>query len=440
MKLISPTRVSIYDFMYTDTLPLTPLLADISHLSLPQSKRALTASLQALLSALLSYQARHGGTTVLKKLFSRSGIKDLRQYNSMNFVTMSIALNYRQAVADAIFLDARSLAAAVDYIAADIQAKPEQVHTLLTTLSVIFLRELAILADYAQLDSEDVSEWLQLQPQFLSAARFDPVNNDPALELATLTQQNQAWDKQNNNTTNNTNNNTAATSDNHPKQILNQEIVQDLAAMDAIIAPPPFDRHWYEITHYSPAPIVITESNDDGVPHYAKIIGRSVDNADQSLHDDLLAFGPMGAVSLPHQRWLLQLAKISDIYLSRQRLRIASEPKSPPSRPFVSLSMLGVTPTVATPTDEMASKATLVPPKAKPLWKDPVILLIFIVIGGLGALAMLKYQSKQANVMQNTATVAKTKVKAKPSSMSAKASDADTNNVTGTDSQIQAAK
>jgi len=26
MKLISPTRVSIYDFTYTDTLPLTPLL------------------------------------------------------------------------------------------------------------------------------------------------------------------------------------------------------------------------------------------------------------------------------------------------------------------------------------------------------------------------------------------------------------------------------
>lgn len=416
MKLISPTRVSIYDFMYTDTLPLTPLLADISHLSLPQAQRGLTASLQALLSALLSYQARHGGTAVLKKLFSRSGIKDLRQYNSMNFVTMSIALNYRQAVADAIFPDSRSLTAAVDYIAADIQAAPEHVYTLVTTLSVIFLRELAILADYAQLDSEDVVEWLQLQPQFLSPARFDsanfePVNKDSAAHLATLTQQNAAWDYHNNKANANNSEGLYNTTNllDSSKPLLNQEIAQDLAAMDAIIAPPPFDPYWYELTRYSPAPIVIPDSHDDAVPHYAKIIGRSIDNADQSLHDDLLAFGPMAAVSLPHQRWLLQLAKISDIYLSRQRLKIASEPKSPPSRPFVSLSMLGVSPAVATPPVDKPGTAPLVPAKAKPLWKDPVILIICLVIGVLGGLAMLKYQSKQANLAQNTASNTNTK-------------------------------
>lgn len=416
MKLISPTRVSIYDFTYTDTLPLTPLLADISHLSLPQAQRGLTASLQALLSALLSYQARHGGTAVLKKLFSRSGIKDLRQYNSMNFVTLSIALNYRQAVADALFPDSRSLTAAVDYIAADIQAAPEHVYTLLTTLSVIFLRELAILADYAQLDSEDVGDWLQLQPQFLSPARFNPtnfdsVNKDPAAHLATIAQQNAAWENHDNKTNRDTSEELDAVTSlqDEPNPLLNPKIAQDLAAMDAIVAPPPFDPHWYEITRYSPAPIVLTEGNDDTVPHYAKIIGRSIDNADQSLHDDLLAFGPMGAVSLPHQRWLLQLAKISDIYLSRQRLKIASEPKSPPSRPFVSLSMLGASPIVATPTVDKPGTAPLAPAKAKPLWKDPVILIICLVIGVLGALAMLKYQSKQADKAQNKAAVSKTK-------------------------------
>jgi|26BtaG_2_1085354.scaffolds.fasta_scaffold08366_2 hypothetical protein len=426
MKLISPTRVSIYDFTYTDTLPLTPLLADISHLSLPQAQRGLTASLQALLSALLSYQARHGGTAVLKKLFSRSGIKDLRQYNSMNFVTLSIALNYRQAVADALFPDSRTLSAAVDYIAADIQAAPEHVYTLLTTLSVIFLRELAILADYAQLDSEDVGDWLQLQPQFLAPARFNPTNNDPASQFATIAQQNAAWENHDNKTNRDTSeeldavtslqDNHPVTSnasdnkdDNEPNPLLNPKIAQDLAAMDAIVAPPPFDPYWYEITRYSPAPIVLTEGNDDAVPHYAKIIGRSIDNADQSLHDDLLAFGPMGAVSLPHQRWLLQLAKISDIYLSRQRLKIASEPKSPPSRPFVSLSMLGASPTIATPTIDKPGTAPLAPAKAKPLWKDPVILIICLVIGVLGGLAMLKYQSKQADKAQNKVTVSKTK-------------------------------
>lgn len=421
MKLISPTRVSIYDFMYSDTLPLTPLLADISQLSLPQAKRALTSSLQALLSALLSYQARHGGTAVIKKLFSRSGIKDLRQYNSMNFVTISVACNYRQAVADALFVDSRSLSAAVDHIATDIHAAPEQVNTLLTTLSVIFLRELTILADYAQLDSEDIDCWLQLQPQFLSPARFDPTNNDPALQLASITQQNAIWDNRNNKANHDDRvalEHTISVPDDHeltaneiaPNPLLNQEITQDLAVMAAIIAPPPFDAHWYEITRYSPAPIVLTEGHDDAVPHYAKIIGRSIDNADQSLHDDLLAFGPMGAVSLPHQRWLLQLAKISDIYLSRQRLKIASEPKSPPSRPFVSLSMLGASSTAATPSVDKTATTPLAPAKTKPLWRDPVILIICLVIGVLGALAMLKYQSKQASMAQNKAAISKTKV------------------------------
>lgn len=367
MNHISPTRVSIYDFLFEDTLPLTVLLADIAQLSLPQARIAHSASLQALVSALLSYQARHKGTAVIKKLFARGGIKDLRQYNSMNFVTITAALYHRQAVADALFPDSRRVTKAAEHIAAQIDATPSQVYTLLTTLSVIALRELAILTDYAQLDGDDMDNWLRLQPQFLNHARFtaSPPESTPtpttSLPTTSLTS-------------------TSLEASNDP-----------LTDGSSEVYPPEFDPFWFNLVDFSP-PAPASTGIEGELPHYAKLIGRSAENASQSLHDDLIAFAPMPSISLPHQRWLLQLAKISDIYLSRHRLQIASEPKTPPSRPLVNLRLL----THSSPASVAANDAPLDEARPIPIWKNPVILLIFFVIGALSAMAFLKYQSQQS--------------------------------------------
>ena len=53
MTTISPTRVSMYDFLYHDTKPMLSLLADAAQLSLPQTRLGMDASLQAIVSALL---------------------------------------------------------------------------------------------------------------------------------------------------------------------------------------------------------------------------------------------------------------------------------------------------------------------------------------------------------------------------------------------------
>ncbi len=95
----------MYDFLYQDTKPLVSLLADAATLSLPQARLAMDASLQAIISALLAYQQRHQGQVLSKKLFGRSAVKELRQYNSMNFATLNATLYHRHDAADAIFHD-----------------------------------------------------------------------------------------------------------------------------------------------------------------------------------------------------------------------------------------------------------------------------------------------------------------------------------------------
>ena len=363
MNYISPTRVSIYDFLTEDTLPLTVLLADIAKLSLPQAQLAQSASIQAIVSALLAYQARHGGTAVIKKLFSRNGIKELRQYNSMNFVTIDAAFYHRQAVAEALFPDSRSVSKVAEHIASHIDAPSSRVYILLTTLCVICLRELAILTDYAQLDGDDVDNWLNLQPQFLHSSRFDAASQDSNKSLESAAEM--------------------------AKQ---PTIKSPLASANTEFQPPRFDPFWHRLLGYSPPANLPTPASEDELPHYAKLIGRSPENASQSLHDELLAFAPMASISLPHQRWLLQLAKISDIYLSRHRLRIASEPMTPPSRPLVNLGLLSNPAPAPSPA---SNNTTIKNIPSTPLWRNPVILLIILVIGGLSVLALLKYQSQQ---------------------------------------------
>ncbi|MGB6925992.1 hypothetical protein [Psychrobacter sp.] len=380
MTTISPTRVSMYDFLYHDTQPMLSLLADAAQLSLPQARLGMDASLQAIVSALLAYQQRHQGQAVSKKLFSRSAVKELRQYNSMNFATISATLYHRHDAADAVFSDNARVIKASEHIAEKIDATMQQAQTLLTSLCVIVLRELAILTEYSQLDSDEINKWFALQPQFLSAARFSPEHthtlsaetesNSDLLESTT-----EAVEAIENNSENNA-----------ERTLLNTEQLSN--------TPPPFDPYWYELTGFKPENYEPVQDMQMATGNYLKAIGRSPDNLQQGRHNDMLVFTEMHAVALPHQRWLLQLAKISDIYLSRNRLRVNSEPANPPKPPLVSLGLIGGN-NDNTPTT--TSEKPIEYEASTPLWKNPVILIIILVVGILGALATLKYQSQKSD-------------------------------------------
>jgi len=363
MTTISPTRVSMYDFLYQDTMPMLSLLADAAQLSLPQARLAMDASLQAIISGLLAYQ-QHQGSAISKKLFGRAAVKELRQYNSMNFMTINATLYHRHDAADAIFYDNARVIKASERIAAQIGAGTQQVQILLTSLCVIVLRELAILADYSQLDNDEISKWFALQPQFLSAERF--VASEPNV----------------------------AAIDGKFEQAHHYEESSTLSDTSAENMPPPFDPYWYELTSFKPQNHQPVQDMQLATGNYLKAIGRSPDNLQQGRHNDMLVFAEMHAIALPHQRWLLQLAKISDIYLSRNRLRINSEPASPPKPPLVSLGLLGGN---SENTPATISEKPIEYDASTPLWKNPVILIIILVIGVLGALATLKYQTQQSN-------------------------------------------
>ena len=377
MTTISPTRVSMYDFLYHDTKPMLSLLADASQLSLPQARLAMDASLQAILSALLAYQQQHQGQVLSKRLFGRAAVKELRQYNSMNFATMKATLYHRHDAADAVFSDNARVIKASDHIAEKIGATTQQVQILLTSLCVIVLRELAILAEYSQLDNDERNKWFAMQPQFLSAARFstDEVQAVPA--------ETENIDNEPDTLTERSDNSVDSAAE---LTLLNTEQLSG--------TPPPFDTYWYELTGFEPENYEPVQDMQLATGNYLKAIGRSPDNLQQGRHNDMLVFTEMHAVVLPHQRWLLQLAKISDIYLSRNRLRVNSEPANPPKPPLVSLGLIGGnhdnTPTTT-------SEKPIEYEKSTPLWKNPVILIIILVIGVLGALAALKYQSQKSD-------------------------------------------
>ncbi|WP_201625455.1 hypothetical protein [Psychrobacter immobilis] len=371
MTTISPTRVSMYDFLYQDTKPMVSLLADAAKLSLPQARLAMDASLQAIVSALLAYQQHNDGQAVSKKLFGRGAVKELRQYNSMNFSTINATLYHRHEAADAIFYDNARVIKASEDIAKQIDATTSQVQILLTSLCVIVLRELAILAEYSQLDNDEMDKWFALQPQFLSAARF--AANEP-----TSIESNEA------------NEDKSLTA---PIEGVNTE--RTLLSIEQLAdTPPVFDPYWHELTTFKPERHEPVQDMQLATGNYLKVIGRSSANAQQGKHNDLLMFAEMTAISLPHQRWLLQLAKISEIYLQRNRLRITSEPASAPKPPLVSLGLIGSN-NDNTPTT--TSEKPIEYDAPIPLWKNPVILIIIAVIGVLGGLAALKYQSQKSD-------------------------------------------
>lgn len=356
------------------------LLADAAQLSLPQARLAMNASLQAIMSALLAYQQQHQGQTLSKKLFGRAAVKELRQYNSMNFATINATLYHRHDAADAVFSDNARVIKASDHIAEKINATTQQVQILLTSLCVIVLRELAILAEYSQLDNDEMNKWFALQPQFLSAARFssehthtssaETESNSDLLETTT-----EAVEAIENNSESNA-----------ERTLLHTEQLSS--------TPPPFDTYWYELTGFNTENYEPVQDMQMATGNYLKAIGRSPDNLQQGRHNDMMVFTEMHAVTLPHQRWLLQLAKISDIYLSRNRLRVNSEPANPPKPPLVSLGLIGGN-NDNTPTT--TSEKPIEYEASTPLWKNPVILIILLVVGVLGALATLKYQSQKSD-------------------------------------------
>lgn len=380
MTTISPTRVSMYDFLYHDTQPMLSLLADAAQLSLPQARLGMDASLQAIVSALLAYQQRHQGQAVSKKLFGRGAVKELRQYNSMNFATISATLYHRHDAADAVFSDNARVIKASEHIAEKIDASMQQAQTLLTSLCVIVLRELAILTEYSQLDSDEINKWFALQPQFLSVARFSPEHTHT---LSSETESNSDLPESTTETVEAIENNSE---NNSEHTLLNAEQLSS--------TPPPFDLYWYELSGFKPENYEPVQDMQMATGNYLKAIGRSPDNLQQGRHNDMLVFTEMHAVALPHQRWLLQLAKISDIYLSRNRLRVNSEPANPPKPPLVSLGLIGGN-NDNTPTT--TSEKPIEYEASTPLWKNPVILIIILVVGILGALATLKYQSQKSD-------------------------------------------
>jgi len=308
----------------------------------------------------------------------------------MNFSTMNATLYHRHEAADAIFYDNARVIKASDYIALQIDATTQQVQILLTSLCVIVLRELAILADYSQLDNDEMDKWFALQPQFLSAARF--AMNEPAsvsVKFNGVNEDNSLVAISEVNLDSTVKTKAAAKSENNPnteRALLSTEQLAD--------TPPAFNPYWHELTTFKPENQQPVQDMQLATGNYLKAIGRSPDNLQQGRHNDMLVFTEMQAIALPHQRWLLQLAKISDIYLSRNRLRITSEPASAPKPPLVSLGLVGGN-NDNTPTT--TSEKPIEYEASIPLWKNPVILIIIAVISVLGGLAALKYQSQKSD-------------------------------------------
>ncbi|WP_243443442.1 hypothetical protein [Psychrobacter sp. JCM 18903] len=235
-----------------------------------------------------------------------------------------------------------------------------------------------------------MDKWFALQPQFLSAARF--AINEPAsvsVKLNVVNEDNSLVAASEVNSDSAVKTKAAAESDNNPhteRALLSAEQLAD--------TPPAFNPYWHELTTFKPERHEPVQDMQLATGNYLKAIGRSPDNLQQGRHNDMLVFTEMQAIALPHQRWLLQLAKISDIYLSRNRLRITSEPASAPKPPLVSLGLIGGN-NDNTPTT--TSEKPIEYEASIPLWKNPVILIIIAVIGVLGGLATLKYQSQKSD-------------------------------------------
>lgn len=373
MTALLPTRVSLYDFLFEDTLPIDSIFADIGSISIPQARVLIENGIQAIISGLMAYNQQHGGDAVLKKLLRRSQVKELRKYNAFNLKTMNAAYQNGHTINDTLFDSTETQKLVCQKLAEQTQLSSSQLRLLLGALSLLCLREIAILADYGQLDAQEIERWFELQPQFFQLERTN------ANEI----------DQSNN-----------ATLDIHQL--------------------PNFDNSWHQITGYK-QPTITASTPAEQIPHYAKVIGRthqatlvsnvSADNnqliVDNSNNSEVLTFATIPNICLPYQRWLLQLAKISDIYLSRKRLKVSPEPVQPPSRPFVNFGFLDKDSNKNKQSVANNQKSAQSP---TPFWKNPVLILLILVLGGLTLMAIGKYQYKKSQVIDTPAQ--STKIKA----------------------------
>ena len=368
MTALLPTRVSLYDFLLEDTLPIDSIFSDIGGISIPQARILIENGIQAIVSGLMAYHQKYGGEYILKKLLKRTQVKELRNFNAFNLKTMNAAYQNGHAINDTLFGSTEIQKRVCQKLADQAQLSTSQTRLLLGALSLLCLREIAILADYAQLDAQEIDCWFELQPQFFRLNR---------------------------------------TKDDRDNQINNSILAYEL---------PNFDSAWHKITGYK-QPAISSSDPIEKVPHYAKVIGRthqatlikniSADNnqliVDNANNSEVLTFAEMPNISLPYQRWLLQLAKISDIYLSRKRLKVAPEPVQAPSRPFVNFGFLDI--------DKNNTSSNLQSGQSNiPLWKNPVLILLLIVIGGLSIMAVGKYQYKKSQVVDTPTQMTKVKV------------------------------
>ncbi len=372
MTALLPTRVSLYDFLFEDTLPIDSILADIGGLSIPQARILIENGIQAIISGLMAYNQQYGGDAVLKKLLKRTQIKDLRKYNAFNLKTMNAAYQNGHAINDTLFASTEIQKLVCQKLADQTQLSNSQLRLLLGALSLLCLREIAILADYGQLDAQEIDCWFRLQPQFfeLNRTNADEVNQTKTPILAYKL--------------------------------------------------PNFDNSWHQITGYK-QPTITASTPAEQIPHYAKVIGRthqatlinniSADNdqliVDNANNSEVLTFAAMPNIYLPYQRWLLQLAKISDIYLSRKRLKVSPEPVQPPSRPFVNFGFLDKD---SNNNKQNVSNNLAAGQSNTPFWKNPVLILLVLVLGGLTLMAIGKYQYKKSQVIDTPAQISKIKV------------------------------
>lgn len=367
MPHLSPTRVSIYDFLYQDTHPIVSLLADTAQLSLPQARQGLTLSLQACCFGLIATHHALDAEAFNKRLLQHAHIKKLRQYNAMNLYTMQqIHLNVH-GMAATLFYSNKKATAVSEYLAHQIATSPHKTAILLDLVIGLSLRELSIIVDYAQLNSDEIAQWLSLQTQFLHSQRFLTVHN-----LINTTEPQQEPRQPADNT------------DTPPK--VDIENWQTLLEMTLPAQTTPTDN--------AQANATTNNDSDNGLPSYAKAIGRTQTansittqtnpNATEAIH-----FATMAGIHIPYRRWLWQLAQVADVYLSRQRLKINNEPQTSPSRPLLNFGFLEENRPLT------ASESPFEFDKPNPFYKNPVILITVAVIGGLLLLAMLKYQHQQ---------------------------------------------
>lgn len=367
MTALLPTRVSLYDFLFEDTLPIDSVFADEGNISIPQARVLIQNGIQAIISALMAYNQIQGSEAVLKKLLNRNQVKELRKYNAFNFKTLHVAYQNGNAISEVLFHSPEIQKQICQKLAKQADLQTSEVRHLLGALSLLCLREIAILVDFAQLDMQELADWFSLQPQFFQLER----DRSTLSNSETITE------------------------------------TQPSSTISAAYSIPVFDQSWHDITGYK-QPATSTEFNTDQIPHYAKVIGRTKENnhnlatsengqvvVDNSNNSDVLTFDSMDNISLPYQRWLLQLAKISDIYLSRRRLKIAPEPVQPPSRPFVNFSFKDLDNQSGNNDSTTDSESN---DTHTPLWKNPVIILLIVVLGGLGLLAVGKYQYKKSHM------------------------------------------